>query len=70
MSKANITLFLESDAYGYEEFEAEGWREAMVHLRDLYGDAMAAVEDDGIERKLGILIHGEEREKDGINEDV
>lgn len=70
MPKTDITLFLESDEYGCEEFKAENWREAMVHLRDLYADTEAAVEDDGIARKVGILISGEEKEEDGIDKDV
>jgi hypothetical protein len=67
MPTADITLFLESED-GCEEFRAETWHEAIDHLSDLYDDAVAAVKDDAMSRKVGIIISGEEEEEDEPDE--
>jgi hypothetical protein len=50
----DITVFLESDELGYEEFAAVGWVEAISTMKELYRESMR--QGDGITRKIGIVV--------------
>lgn len=60
----NYTVFLESEEFGYEEFQAEGWKDAIRMIGDLHREAVEANADDGVERKVGILIAADEDDLD------
>lgn len=58
MPKKGLTLFMESEEFGREDFRAESWKEAMGHMRELFEDYISS--GDGIERKIGIIVPGED----------
>lgn len=53
------TVFLESEEFGREDFSAEGWQDAMKLIKEIHRDAMREIKEDGIERKIGIIVSGE-----------
>ncbi len=54
--KRNYRVFLESEEYGFEDFKADSFREAMEKIERLFVDASSAFFGDGITRKVGIII--------------
>lgn len=58
----DLTVFMESEEFGFETFDAEGWGDAMRIIRELYKEAEK--QNDGIERKIGILKPAEEVQED------
>jgi hypothetical protein len=51
-----MKVFLESEYYGYEEFEAEDIEEALKMIKRLYRDATRAFKGDSEERKIGLVV--------------
>jgi len=49
-------VFLESEEYGFEDFEAETFSEAMTKIEKLFFDALDAFKDDKIPRKIGLIV--------------
>ncbi len=54
-----MKVFLESEPFGYEEFEADSIDEAMETLRGLLSGVLS--QDDGIERKIGVVVKPKKR---------
>lgn len=50
-----ITVYLQSDEYGYEEFERANIKQALQTIKNIYKDALGL--HDGVERKIGILVN-------------
>jgi hypothetical protein len=59
---ADFTVFMESEEFGLETFDADGWKEAVRVMKDLYKGAKN--QNDGVERKIGIFIPAGEVESD------
>ncbi len=53
-----MKVFMGSEEFGYEEFEAEGIVEALTIIKRLRKSVLKL--KDGIERKIGIFVNKEE----------
>lgn len=51
-----MKVFLESEEYGYEEFNAVDIEQAIEIINNLYKEAKREFDKDGIERKVGLFI--------------
>ena len=60
-----MKVFLESEQFGYEEFEADSINEAIQMLRNILNSVFS--QEDGIERKIGMVVKPRER-KGGRND--
>ena len=50
-----MTVFMESEEFGYEEFSADNLADALGVVTRLYREAARL--EDGITRKIGIIIN-------------
>lgn len=55
------TVFLESEEFGLEMFGCEEFHEALTKIERLYYDAKNQQKEDGITRRVGLLIEPTER---------
>lgn len=53
-------VYLESDEYGFESFRCYTVSETMECIKRLIKSARQCIEDDGIERRIGVTIRSEE----------
>ena len=51
-----MRIFLESEEYWFEDFKVDNLTEAISKLRTLYRDCKECFKEDGIVRKIGIII--------------
>jgi len=51
-----MRIFLESEEYWFEDFKVDNLMEAISKLKALYQDCKEAFKEDGIARKVGIII--------------
>ena len=54
-----MKVFLESEPFGYEDFEADSVDEAMEMLKGLLNSVLS--QKDGIERKIGMVVKPRKR---------
>ncbi len=53
-----MRVFMESEEFGYEEFEANNLIDAFEIIKRLFREAKGL--KDGIDRKIGVLYEGKE----------
>jgi hypothetical protein len=51
-----MRIFLESDEYWFEDFKVDNLKEAISELKTLYRNCKECFKEDGIARKIGIII--------------
>jgi len=51
-----MRIFLESDEYWFEDFKVDNLKEAISELKALHRDCKEAFKEDGIVRKIGIIV--------------
>ena len=51
-----MRIFLESEEYWFEDFKVHNLTEAISKLKALYRDCKECLKEDGIARKIGIII--------------
>ena len=51
-----MRIFLESEEYWFEDFKVDNLTEAISKLKALYRDCRECFKEDGIVRKIGIII--------------
>jgi hypothetical protein len=51
-----MRIFLESEVYWFEDFKVDNLTQAISELRILYRNCKECFEEDGIARKIGIII--------------
>ena len=51
-----MRIFQESEEYWFEDFKVDNLAEAISQLRTLYRDSKECFKEDGIVRKIGIII--------------
>jgi hypothetical protein len=51
-----MRIFLESEEYWFEDFKVDNLREAISELKTLYRNSKECFKEDGIVRKVGIII--------------
>lgn len=54
--KMTYRVFLESEEYGFSDFEADSFTEAMTKIEKLFFDARRYFKDDKIIRRVGIIV--------------
>ena len=51
-----MRIFLESEEYWFEDFKVDNLKQAISELKTLYRDCRECFKEDGIVRKIGIII--------------
>ena len=51
-----MRIFLESEVYWFEDFKVDNLAEAISELKILYRNCKECFKEDGIVRKIGIII--------------
>jgi hypothetical protein len=51
-----MRIFLESEAYWFEDFKVDNLTQAISELKTLYRNCKESFKEDGIVRKIGIII--------------
>ena len=51
-----MRIFLESEEYWFKDFRVDNMKQAISELKALYRDCKECFKDDGIVRKIGIII--------------
>ena len=51
-----MRVFLDSEEYGFEDFEAEDMDEAIRLIKELHRNSVEAFKLDHVERRVGIVI--------------
>ncbi len=51
-----MRIFLESEEYWFEDFKADNLLQAISELKTLYRNCKEAFEEDGVVRKIGVII--------------
>jgi hypothetical protein len=51
-----MRIFLESEEYWFEDFKVDNLTEAISKLKTLYRDCKECFKEDGIVRKIGVII--------------
>jgi hypothetical protein len=51
-----MRIFLESEEYWFEDFKVDNLTQAISELRALYRDCRECFKEDGVVRKIGIII--------------
>jgi hypothetical protein len=51
-----MRIFLESEEYWFEDFKVDNLTQAISELKTLYQNCKEAFKEDGIIRKIGIII--------------
>jgi hypothetical protein len=51
-----MRLFLESEEYWFEDFKVDNLTQAISELKALYRDCKESFKEDGIVRKIGVII--------------
>jgi hypothetical protein len=51
-----MRIFLESEEFWFEDFKADNLTKAISELKTLYRDCKESFKEDGIVRKIGVII--------------
>ena len=51
-----MRIFLESEEYWFEDFKVDNLTQAISQLKTLYRNCKKAFEEDGVVRKIGVII--------------
>jgi 1,4-alpha-glucan branching enzyme len=51
-----MRIFLESEEYWFEDFKVDNLRQAISELKALYRDCKECFKEDGVVRKIGLII--------------
>jgi hypothetical protein len=51
-----MRIFLESEEYWFEDFKVDNLAQAISELKALYRDCRGCFKEDGIVRKIGVII--------------
>ena len=51
-----MRIFLESEEFWFEDFKVDNLREAISEFKTLYRNCKECFKEDGIARKIGIII--------------
>jgi hypothetical protein len=51
-----MRIFLESEEYWFEDLKVENLTQAISELKALYRNCKEAFEEDGVVRKIGVII--------------
>jgi hypothetical protein len=51
-----MRIFLESEEYWFEDFRVDNLTQAISELKALYRDCKESFKEDGIVRKIGVII--------------
>jgi hypothetical protein len=51
-----MRIFLESEEYWFEDFKVDNLTQAISELKTLYRNCKEAFKEDGVVRKIGVII--------------
>jgi hypothetical protein len=51
-----MRIFLESEEFWFEDFKVDNLTQAISELKTLYRDCKEAFKEDGVVRKIGIIV--------------